>query len=55
MVSGRILFTDFTHLKANANKKKFSKQEVLVATAEYMEELDRAVRKDREDRGKFIE
>jgi transposase len=26
MVGGRVLFTDSTHLKANANKKKYTKQ-----------------------------
>ena len=30
MVGGRVLFTDSTHLKANANKHKFKKQEVEV-------------------------
>jgi transposase len=30
MVGGRVLFTDSTHLKANANKHKFTKQEVEV-------------------------
>ncbi len=30
MVGGRVLFTDSTHLKANANKHKFSKEEVEV-------------------------
>ena len=52
MVSGRVLFTDSTHLKANANKKKFSKQEVEVETLDYIEDLEEAVRKDREDHGK---
>ncbi|WP_070121852.1 IS1182 family transposase [Bacillus marinisedimentorum] len=52
MVSGRVLFTDSTHLKANANKKKFTKQEVEVETADYIEDLEDAVRKDREDHGK---
>ena len=52
MVSGRVLFTDSTHLKANANKKKFSKQEVEVETVDYLEDLEEAVRKDREDHEK---
>ncbi len=52
MVSGRVLFTDSTHLKANANKKKFSKQEVEVETVDYLKDLEEAVRKDREDHEK---
>ncbi|WP_343042471.1 transposase, partial [Ornithinibacillus caprae] len=32
MVGGRVLFTDSTHLKANANKHKFSREEVEVET-----------------------
>ncbi len=35
MVGGRVLFTDSTHLKANANKQKFTKEEVEVETREY--------------------
>jgi hypothetical protein len=41
MVGGRVLFTDSTHLKANANKNKFTKQEVEVNTREYFEDLTR--------------
>ncbi|MFC2949120.1 transposase, partial [Virgibacillus sediminis] len=52
MVSGRVLFTDSTHLKANANKKKFSKQEVSVETADYINELNEAVSQDRVNHGK---
>lgn len=52
MVGGRVLFTDSTHLKANANKRKFSKQEVEVETADYIEELNEAIEKDREQHGK---
>ncbi|WP_236693953.1 transposase, partial [Sporosarcina globispora] len=32
MVGGRVLFTDSTHLKANANKHKFTKEEVKAHT-----------------------
>lgn len=52
MVGGRVLYTDSTHLKANANKKKFSKQEVEVETADYIEELNEAVGVDRQRHGK---
>jgi transposase len=52
MVGGRALFTDSTHLKANANKHKFTKEEVEVETREYFEELNRAIEEDRISHGK---
>jgi transposase len=52
MVGGRVLFSDSTHLKANANKNKFTKEEVQVETREYIEELNKAVEEDRENQGK---
>jgi transposase len=52
MVGGRVLFTDSTHLKANANKQKFTKDEVEVETREYFEELNKAIEEDRINSGK---
>ncbi len=52
MVGGRVLFTDSTHLKANANKHKFSKEEVEIETRDYIEELNRAIEEDRRQHGK---
>ncbi|MCM3765297.1 IS1182 family transposase [Neobacillus niacini] len=52
MVGGRVLFTDSTHLKANANKHKFTKEEVEVETREYFEELNKAIEEDRINHGK---
>jgi transposase len=52
MVGGRVLFSDSTHLKANANKHKFSRVEVEVETREYVEELNKAIEEDRRDHGK---
>lgn len=52
MVGGRVLFTDSTHLKADANKHKFTKESVEVETREYMEELNQAIEEDREKHGK---
>lgn len=52
MVGGRVLFTDSTHLKANANKHKFTRETVEVETREYIEELNQAIEKDREIKGK---
>jgi hypothetical protein len=43
MVGGRVLFSDTTHLKANANKHKYSKQEIEVETREYFDELNKDV------------
>lgn len=52
LVSGKVLFTDSTHLKANANKKKLIEQEVTKSVKGYMEELDKDVAEDRELHGK---
>ena len=52
LVGGRVLITDSTHLKANANKRKFVKAQVTQSTKAYMEELDEAIRQDREAHGK---
>ena len=46
MVGGRVLFTDSTHLKANASKHKFTREEVEVETREYIEELNKAIEED---------
>jgi hypothetical protein len=48
----RVLFTDSTHLKANANKHKFTKQEVKVDTREYFDDLNKAIKEDRIKHGK---
>ncbi|MEK3885844.1 IS1182 family transposase [Paenibacillus sp. PL2-23] len=52
MVAGRVLVTDSTHLKANANKRKFVKQEVEKSVKNYLDELDAAVEADRASNGK---
>jgi transposase len=52
MVGGRVLFTDSTHLKANANKNKFTREEVEVETREYFNDLNKAVEVDRLKHGK---
>lgn len=54
MVSGRVLITDSTHVKANANKHKFTKQQVLQNTRDYMSELNAAVEADRQAQGKKL-
>ncbi|WP_142126473.1 IS1182 family transposase [Bacillus sp. SLBN-3] len=52
MVGGRVLFTDSTHLKANANKHKFTRETVEVETKEYVQELNQAIEEDRNENGK---
>ncbi len=51
-LEGRILFSDSTHLKANANKKKFTIEKESFLPAILSEELDQAVNQDREEHGK---
>jgi transposase len=52
LVDGKVLYTDSTHLKANANKNKFRREQVRKSTVDYLAQLDRAIDADREVRGK---
>lgn len=52
MVDGSVLYTDSTHLKANANKHKFELQDVQKSTRDYLETLEEDVTRDREAHGK---
>lgn len=52
MVSGRVLYTDSTHLKASANKNKFEKREVRKSIRGYIEDLDKEIDEDRKRHGK---
>lgn len=52
LVEGKILYSDSTHLKANANKKKFVVQQVEKSVKDYMDELDKNIDEDRIDHGK---
>jgi transposase len=47
LVSGRILYTDSTHLKASANKNKWVKAEAEQSSRDYLAALDQAVEEDR--------
>ena len=47
MVEGRVLYTDSTHLKANANKRKFDLVELEPTPSAYLAALDAAVDADR--------
>jgi len=51
-IEGKTLYTDSTHLKANANKNKFTKQQVAKSTKDYMEKLEWDVNKDRKAHNK---
>lgn len=52
LVDGKILYPDSTHLKANANKNKFTEAEIERSTKGYMDKLDEAVAQDRTDHEK---
>ena len=52
LVDGKRLYTDSTHLKANANKNKFVLAEVQKSTRSYLDELDHDVTEDRAAHGK---
>ena len=52
MVDGKTLYTDSTHLKANANKHKFVKAHVERSTRGYLEALEEDIASDREKHSK---
>jgi transposase/ssDNA-binding Zn-finger/Zn-ribbon topoisomerase 1 len=52
LVEGKVLYTDATHLKANANKNKFDVVRVEVRPQEYLAQLEQAVEEDRVEHGK---
>ena len=52
MVDGKVLYTDSTHLKANANRNKLDAVQVEQAPSAYLAELDATVDADRAGHGK---
>ncbi|NAR50368.1 IS1182 family transposase [Acinetobacter haemolyticus] len=48
MVDGHILYTDSTHLKANANKNKFINQVAHESTLSYLDDLEQAITTERQ-------
>ena len=52
LVDGKILYTDSTHLKANANKNKFTKEIVTQSTKDYFHQLEKDINEDRLVHGK---
>lgn len=51
LVDGKVIYTDSTHLKANANKHKFKKEVVQKSTRGYLDDLDLAIDEDRLEHG----
>jgi transposase len=52
LVEGRVLYSDSTHLKANANKNKFDLALAAKSRVDYLDALDRAIEADRAEHGK---
>ena len=52
LASGTVLYTDSTHLKANANKNKYDLAEVEVKPQAYLAALEAAIAEDRAEHGK---
>jgi len=52
LVDGTVLYTDSTHLKANANKARLDKQVVSKSRSDYWDDLDEAITRDRASHGK---
>ena len=52
IVDGSVLYSDSTHLKANANKNKFEVRDVRKSTRDYMDRLEEDIARDRESHGK---
>ena len=52
LVGGNTLYTDSTHLKANANKNKLRKKTIRKSVQSYLGELEQAVEDDRRGHGK---
>lgn len=52
MVDGSVLYSDSTHLKANANKNKFEVRDVQKSTRDYINDLETDITKDREAHAK---
>lgn len=52
LVSGKVLYTDSTHIKANASKMKFTTEIYDKEPKDYFEELDEAIKLERQDHNK---
>lgn len=52
LVDGAVLYTDSTHLKANANKNKYDMAVIAKSRADYWDDLDAAIDEDRAAHGR---
>lgn len=52
LVDGTVLYTDSTHLKANANKNRFDVAVIAKSRSDYWDALDAAIEEDRAAHGK---
>ena len=52
LVGGKILYSDSTHLKANADKNKFVEKEAKAEAEKYIDDLNKAINEDRAAHGK---
>jgi len=52
LIEGKTLYTDSTHLKANANKNRYSKKQVKKSNRRYLDELDAEIEQERIKHGK---
>lgn len=52
LVGGTTLYSDSTHLKANANKNKYIEKKAEVESKEYISDLNQAINEDRAAHGK---
>jgi len=52
LIDGKTLYTDSTHLKANANKNKYEKRLIEKSTRAYLDELDADICAERDAHGK---
>lgn len=51
LVEGKVLYTDSTHLKANANKNKYTREMVIKSRSDYWDALDEAIDAERDAHG----
>lgn len=52
LIKGHHLYTDSTHIKANANKGKWIKEDILINSKDYIHALEQSVEEDRKAHGK---
>ena len=52
LVGGKILYSDSTHPKANADKNKFVEKQAKAEAEEYIDDLNKAINEDRAAHGK---